>query len=142
MLVKFRAIEVVYGLSESKSEEPMHIRDCHNKLKSTTVEIYTKVLGHQLALMHHYEKNQFLRMAKNMSLQPIGDLGSIKDLEKSAEGFMNTLNSSSIQNLDTGFKVLRSEVNHLENLAKKSYRTLLVSHGSQSLSKARKLMTV
>ncbi|KAJ5358071.1 hypothetical protein N7541_005229 [Penicillium brevicompactum] len=122
ILVKFRAIEVVYDLSDSKSAESVHMRDCHNKLWSKTVELYGKILEHQIKLMHHYEKNQFSRMTRNMTLQPIGDFRGIKKVEEAADEFLKIIDNSAIQTIDRGLRSLGDTVNRNLELTRQVYQ--------------------
>ncbi|KAJ5431595.1 hypothetical protein N7445_009327 [Penicillium cf. griseofulvum] len=98
ILVKFRAIELLHDLSESKSTGLTHIRHYHNKLRSKTIELYQK---------------------------PIGDISGIKKLEEVANEFLKALDSGAIQTISGKLTSLQDEVSCNLELTGKTYGTTL-----------------
>ncbi|KAJ5423139.1 hypothetical protein N7491_008355 [Penicillium cf. griseofulvum] len=98
ILVKFRAIELLHDLSESKSTGLTHIRHYHNKLRSKTIELYQK---------------------------PIGDISGIKKLEEVANEFLKALDSGAIQTISGKLTSLQDEVSCNLELTGKTYETTL-----------------
>lgn len=76
--------------------------------------------------MHHYEKSQFSRMTRNMTLQPIGDFRGIKKVEEAADEFLKTIDNSAIQTIDRGLRSLGDTVNRNLELTRQVYQNTRV----------------
>ncbi|CAG8425328.1 unnamed protein product [Penicillium salamii] len=99
-LVRFRAIEVIYDLSEHPEEKfttSNSIRNLHAQLRSQTIELYTKVLEYQIDLIDHYSHKQAYRA---VSLNPHGDCSEIMKMAANAEKTLQTMDSVAITNVD------------------------------------------
>ncbi|KGO45895.1 hypothetical protein PEXP_017750 [Penicillium expansum] len=97
LLVRFRAIEVIYDLSEHPEKmftASDRIKELHAQLRGQTINLYTQILEYQADLIEHYSHNQMYRMVKSVGL-PSGDRFS--DIQTTAAGASTTL-----QTLDSG----------------------------------------
>ncbi|RAL12495.1 uncharacterized protein BO97DRAFT_58145 [Aspergillus homomorphus CBS 101889] len=130
LLVRFRAIEVIYDLSEHPEEKfaaSKYIQDLHGQLRTQTIDMYTRILEYQIELIGHYSRNQFQRVVKDIAVpsQGIGIFSAIQKNEADANNTLRILDSGAIAGMDRQLSLLGEDIQKVRDMILKVNEAVL-----------------
>ncbi|KGO78286.1 NACHT nucleoside triphosphatase [Penicillium italicum] len=116
LLVRFRAIEVIYDLSEHPEKmftASDRIKELHAQLRTQTINLYAQILEYQADLIEHYSHKQMYRMIKSVGLSSGDKFSDIQTTAASASTTLQTLDSGAIAGVDRQLSSLAESVKEI-----------------------------
>jgi hypothetical protein len=112
LLVRFRAIEVMYDLSEHPEERfvaPPQIKELHVQLRDHTINLYTQILEYQIDAINHFSHSKLRRTAKNVASPSRRSVSDIETTADSASLTLQILDSGAMGSLGPQLSSLRED---------------------------------